>query len=247
MRITIVIVLFILTMLDAKSQTMYCEYEVTRNQDVISNGALIEQIKLDYKGRFYFKNNKVLSFLEPLYLDRFKDGKLQINGTPDQGIVNVFFCTKPKQMLSLIDFDSLLYRSLSDGIVIPDKNYMDACEGKLTYYKIIKGYEPWVFLNETKNIQGLHCQRAKLFGPNNELIWDLWYTNDIKISGSTMAQTDLPGLMVEGIQPMAGYSYHLTSYSTEVDIPDSLFWPECFNGKFEYKGSSKSFSPKKAK
>lgn len=229
--ITTIFSVLILHVGEGISQQLYCEYDVIREEKIVVNGAVIKTIYLDYKGVNYFKNSKVLSFLQPLYLEKHIDGKVSFNGTPEQGTVSVNFNTKPQQLLSLVDFDSLYYKMQADVSAGPD-NVNQECDGQLYYFKFSRGFQPWIMLNETKTIQGLHCQRAKLYDQSNELMWDVWFTNDIPIQGSTQALFDLPGLMVEGHQPQAHYTYQLKSYTTTVDIPDSLFYPTCFNGTF---------------
>jgi len=117
------------------SQQLYCEYDVMREERIIVNGAIIKTISLEYKGVNYFKNSKVLSFIEPLYLEKYKDGKVIFNGTPEQGTISVNFSTKPRQLLSLVDFDSLYYKTQADlsagpGIVNQE------CDGELYFFKI---------------------------------------------------------------------------------------------------------------
>lgn len=215
----------------ATAQQLYCEYKVEHNADMIENGKLLKALTLEYKGHFYFKNNRVLTYLEPLYLKQYPYGQARFE-TPTGSMTNNL-CTKPRQLLSVADFDSLIERTQGDSSPMPGSKGNQECEGTLYQIKVVRGSAPWIFLNETKTIAGLHCQRAKLYDSGNKLIWDVWFTNDIKVPGCTQGLNDLLGLMVEGWQARSQNKYTLQSYTTNIEIPDHIFWPNCFNGKFD--------------
>ncbi|HSC54680.1 MAG TPA: hypothetical protein VLC98_13705 [Phnomibacter sp.] len=224
----------------ATAQQLYCEYKVEHNADMIENGKLLKALTLEYKGHFYFKNNKVLTYLEPLYLKQYPDGQARFE-TPNGSMTNNL-CTKPKQMLSVADFDSLIERFQLDFSPRPGSNGNAECDGELCQTKLVPGSAPWIYLNETKTISGFHCQRAKLYGSQNQLYWDVWFTTEIKVPGSTQGLSDLQGLMVEGLNASNQNKYMLQSYTTNIEIPDNIFWPNCFNGNFEPRRIQKKYT-----
>lgn len=197
---------------------------------------------INFRVNLFIRNNKVASFDEPLYLDLYPDGQIKYTPNGTNNSESRFLSLEKKQFLNTLDFDSLIYRSFYHNI--PNELFGKAapCDGRRDLFKLTPHFQPWIFLDETRNIQGIDCQHAKLYDKNNELIWDLWFAPGIIIPGCTFGLFNLPGLMVEGTQQGNASTYTLLSYDTEVSIPDEIFWPECFNGNFTFRATLKPYT-----
>lgn len=148
---------------------------------------------------------------------------------------------KPIQMMELVDFDGLTSKNIQDLAV----KATDSCEGAKTCWKFSRGFQPWVFLPEEKEIQGLLCQHAKLYYPNGSLMWDLWFAPNFPIDGMPMALYDLTGLMVEGYYAGRRLNIKLLSAEEFAGAIDESIIPECFNQEFKYRGIMKPWTNNK--
>jgi GLPGLI family protein len=228
-----------------KAQNLYATY----NRKVAPYN--VEQAKsmplpiLEYIWHLYIKNNKVYSYFEPLYLEKYPDGIVKYKPDENSVIGQQILSTEKKQVIQTIDFDTLITRTFISAPPGTFNGKHQICDGSRSYFNFIRPFQPWLFLNETKTIQGIECQHAKLYNRENELEWDLWFAPGIPIPGATLGLYDLPGLMVEGIGIKSNTSYSLLSYSTEINIPDETFWPECFDGNFTFRGTLKPYKSNK--
>ncbi|MEO5967905.1 MAG: hypothetical protein ABIP68_03565 [Ferruginibacter sp.] len=179
--------------------------------------------KLPYKVEFYSSENKVISFWKPLYLNEYPNGYVNLNNK------NIAIRMDSITDVDYVSLDSLIYRSYH--FLNEIRKY------KPEYYK-------WDLLPETRNINGLICQKATwvpMGSKNNEPKAEIWFCPDIPMPVSLMGMWNLPGLMVE-INYYGFYTAKLTDYSFTSKISSDVYWPALFNKPFK---ASMNFENKK--
>ncbi len=245
-RISIIFLILILNIfcLSVSGQNIYATYSRKVKGLSVIEGKSISIPIIEYKLHVFVKKLKVYAYDEPLYLEKYPDGNMKytIEGTNQQ--INHFLSIEPKQNLETIDFDSLIRRYFIHNPPPTFNGKTVPCEGRREYFKFIRPYQPWIFLDESKTIQGIECQHAKLYSSTNELICDAWFATSIPIPGFVLGLTDLPGLLVECFLPSLSTNLSLLSYTTELNIPDETFWPACFNGNFTFRSTLKPYTTK---
>ncbi len=226
------------------SQNIYATYHIVFSPYSPSELKFINLPNVPFTWHVYLKKNKVYSYREPKYLKKYPDGIIKYKPVDYQVNGQQILSAAKKQILETVDFDTLISRTFFHNPPSTLNGKQKDCDGRRESFKLIRPFQPWIFLNETKTIQGIECQHAKLYNKANELIWDLWLAPGIPIPGFTNGLYDLPGLLVEGHHLPGASNYSLLSYTTELNIPDETFWPECFHGNFSLIGIAKPYTTK---
>ncbi len=226
------------------SQNIYATYDIVFSPFSHSELKFINLPNVPFTWHVYLKKNKVYSYREPKYLEKYPDGIIKYKPVDYQVNGQQILSAAKKQILETVDFDSLIKRTFIHNPPSSLNEKLVVCDGQRTYFKFIRPFQPWIFLNEAKTIQGIECEHAKLYNKENELIWDVWFAPGIPIPGFTSGLYDLPGLLVEGHHLQGASTYSLLSYTTELNIPDETFWPECFDGNFIFRSTLKPYTTK---
>ena len=216
-----VIILILLShSLTIKGQTIEAKYKVS--QDILMNfeGVGLKKIvTLESTGYLYRKMNRYIYFEKPDYLDLYPTGNVQTRISPNH-IHNLQICMDTIQKLSYKDMDSMIKRHRMDiaGKGGVDFNYVQ---------KFSADYFNWDYSGETKEIQGLVCQKASL-KMRGKIEWVVWFCPDIEMQAGIFNIIGLPGLIVEAENLVLNSKYSLESYSYLKDIRDEVFWPSEF-------------------
>jgi GLPGLI family protein len=184
-----------------------------------------KEIILEYEGLIYQSGAKAITYLAPQYLMQYPSGEIKI--PLESGFTTMLLNMDSMQLVHLYDKDSLRLWSFngSNGTV------RQSFTKKFRYGKL-----KCKILPETKIINGLQCQHAKMFfaSDTTRIIHDIWFHPDISLSFGLVGLIDAPGLIVECSTPLTNISYSLKYFKTAEPIDNAIFWPAIFNkAKFE--------------
>jgi len=187
---------------------------------------------LEFTGHFFLKGKRVISYLTPEYLVQYPTGSINFqtqNGGNGVQIRSFELCADSIIGIDYSDGDSLIWR------------YTRYIGGRDRQSPASFNYEPgfkeWEILSETKEIDGLKCQRARNYLQSGTVEWDVWFWRDIPVERGFSNTFGLPGLLVEGECIAGKASYKLLSYKIGEPIPESVFWPALFNKPFVHRGT----------
>lgn len=136
----------------AQINTLHATYEVTKIFELINSTQ--KNLILNYKGSYYQKANKSISFLEPQFLEQYPTGQIQLTSTNSSG-QQFGICADTVQAICLTHHDSLLFRV--------QINYPGVGKYANNYFTYDKDAYEWKILDETREIDGLKCQRAQSY------------------------------------------------------------------------------------
>lgn len=224
---TLIWPIFCLITINSLSQinTLSAKYQVTKNLE-LSNSTQ-KNLILSYKGTYLQKNNRSISYIEPEFLHLYPKGYIPIKRNTGE-VIEFGICTDSIQQLSYVSHDSLLFRS--------QINFSGGKKSENQYFTYERDFYQWKILDETREIDGLICQRAQRFNiANGSLIWDGWFATEIPVSHGIENIMNVPGLLVEGISIGNKAEYKLTSYEINAPLDDSVFWPPQFNKPFIFR------------
>jgi GLPGLI family protein len=213
--ISFLIAICMLHAINTKAQNFNAIYSVERIITVKTSGLKTLSTTLNYNGYLYKSGNRYISFFKPLFLDKYEDGSLEI--VPGH---RVEINKDSVQAISYVDLDSNIVRTRTDLVKI----------NKLRSFT--PGYIKWQIMPETKNINGLECQRALMDFNGKTNLCEIWFCSDLNIPVSLRNLPDLPGLLVEANYYSAQETYKLISYKLEDSIPRNIFWPAEFKETF---------------
>ncbi|SCB71789.1 GLPGLI family protein [Chitinophaga costaii] len=214
-------VLFVLHAPTANAQSLQAEYTVTFTIKMDLDGGDVHRESITLKGFLYRKGNRYIYFERPAYLNKYPDGAISVSPNPYH-TYSFSLNTDTIQSINYYDFDSLVYRRRVDQLsTLPNR---------------IQNFDPnyyqWVFLTDTKEINGLHCQKATLT-LHGIPQWELWFCPDIPMQAGVENIMGVPGLVVDAESIPDHRHYTLDSYDTNGVVQDSLFWPQEFNQPFD--------------
>lgn len=223
-----------------KSQSIEATYQVSQDIFATLDGEKKKVATIESTGHLYRKDGRYIYFENPNYLDKFPGGMVKINVAADQ-VHFVGLCEDSVQKINFKNMDSLMryYRPHISGkgqSKVNYKQYFDA------------DYFQWEMIPETKQIQGLKCQRAML-SINNSLQWIVWFTSAIPMQAGLMNIIGIPGLIVEAESVPMNTRYSLVSYTLDKEIPEKVFHPKEFEQPFELrpKPVKRTTTPEKSK
>jgi len=210
---------------NAYAQNIEAHYKVEKtiySTDV--NGNRKKIATLPFEGFLYQKKDRTIYFQRPLYLSDYPDGSINIKvndhyqmgiGIPMDTLYHIYYMA----------FDSLISRSRVEI------SGLNAKEWNVKQH-FNEGSFVWKLLSETKEINGLKCQRATFTTPDGRLIYDVWFCPEINVLAGPYTVRDLPGLVVVVNCPAYDETCILQSYSTNVNPSDAVFWPGIFDQAF---------------
>ncbi|HRN79292.1 MAG TPA: GLPGLI family protein [Ferruginibacter sp.] len=168
-------------------------------------------LNLEYEGVYYFSKNKSASYLKPLYLEKFPEGYITKDGK--------------NHALDMDSIQHYIVTNIDSGTIRINNRYINF------YHTYDEGFMIWEILPDTKNIDGLSCQKAQWRRKKNDkVLGEIWFATEIPVSAGLFTLQGLPGLLVE----VHFYNFckaNLLSYNTNVPIDENVFWPEVFNQK----------------
>jgi GLPGLI family protein len=205
------------------SQKLQAKYKIEKDIIIEADNGIEKKIAtLEYEGHLYRLNNRYIFFNKPLYLAKHSLG--YVTSTSGTNTSEHELMMDTIQGISYKDLDSLIlrYRFDMSGKDKVKENYVQHFES---------GFRQWIFLPDTKEINGLKVQKAILTA-NGKPSWEVWFCNDIPMEAGPRNIIGLPGLMVEGTFFPFRERYSLLSYTTNNDFSPGVFWPNEFNQPF---------------
>lgn len=209
-----------------RTQNLEAHYKVTRiifNTGM--NGSRNKVATLEYSGFLYQKKNRTIYFQKPLYLSDYPDGNIHITVSAHNELL-IGLTMDTMQHVYYMDFDSLVTRSRVELSGLNSKEWN-------LKQRLNKGIMTWQLLPDTKEVNGLKCQKATFSAPGAGLQWEVWFCPDINALAGPFTIRDLPGLVVEAYSPVFDENYTLESYNTSISLPNSTFWPDLFNESYK--------------
>jgi GLPGLI family protein len=212
-------------------QGFHAKYKVTKEVQINQPNSFQPKIPpLEFTGYLYHKNNLYISWLTPNYLDKYPQGRIELEMPVAEGIGFFGYSLNMDSMISI-------YYKAIDSNLIRLTNYTNASNSQKPYsYNFEPGFTNWTILPESKIVQGLNCQRAQLIRSGG-IQWDVWFCSDIPIENGVSNIFNLPGLMVEGYSFGEKTSYSLIYYNMQETFDDAVFWPPLFNQPFKHMGT----------
>ncbi len=214
------------------SQDISATYEILMDiNKLVSHPGKGKLDPLKFKGFFYVKGSRIISYWQPAYLEKYPNGKIgySINDGTSNHIGIISLNTDSIINIDYSDSDSMIWRYT---------NYIGASGMQQPYsFKYEKGFKKWEILPERKMIAGIECQRALNFNESNQVMWDVWFYPEIIVDRSVGSSFDVPGLIVEADDKGLGITYKLLTYSLENSVSDKVFWPSLFNKSFFHRGT----------
>ena len=224
---------------DCWAQQMIAKYTATRVLNLSDDINENIKINLQYDHHNVFNDSVVFSYAKLRQLAQYPNGKVRFPGKEPNHAYNTDLCVKPLQFMTAIFFDSMMRKDISDPILT---NPMDTCVGSKELWKFSRGFQPWQFLEQTKEINGIPCQRAQLYSRNGNLYWDLWFAPDIVVPGAPYGLETLPGLMIEGYCDGLKLNFSLNDLEMVSPGDPRLQLPSCFSEEFKYRGPMKPWT-----
>ncbi len=230
-RISVIVSSFcILTLLLAvssgKAQTMEAHYKMSKDIFMSEdNGSMRKLATVTYDGYLYQSGSKFISFKRPTFLADYPNGFVTYQTGP-KSEYSVELSIDTLQGITYRNFDSMCVRYRID---IPGKGG----SGINVLRKFNRGNLKWDYMDETKDIGGLKCQKAQFVNGNGKLQWVVWFCPDLPVNGGPDGITDVPGLVVEGSDLITDEKFVLDNYKTNTVIPEHIFWPEVFSQPFK--------------
>lgn len=201
---------------------------------------------LEYEAIIFSKGNKSLLYLRPLFLDDYPEGSVVVSYPG--GISRYTFSTDSIYMPELINTDS---QKVWTCVNYPGNAKLNEYF-IMDYNKKNNSANTWRVLSETKNINGIECQRAKLFIQEPDGIlkesWDIWFNPKQYFPFYFFGIKNSPGFIVEATFLQNNMHFQLISLETSKHIPATTFWPTLFeNAKFNDYSRKLSATEKKQK
>lgn len=224
MKKTIYIFLFFFSSAALQAQNLEATYKVYRDiYYSTENGQKKLLATVDLMGFLYKKGETYISYCKPSYLKKYPLGNIDFQD--NTGISNTVMLYKDTlQHLNYANFDSLISRTRTMSTIKKTENI---------FRNFSRGEFKWQILPETKIVNGLSCQKAILIVKRTNSIGYLaWFCADVPVQMNPLGIKDIPGLIVELECPTLDSRWVLTSYNTEINIADSIIWPQEFTEPF---------------
>lgn len=214
----------ILMPFSSKAQRIEATYVVSKDININLEKFGNKKIaSLESIGHLYRKGGRYMYYETPNYLGSYPDGSIKYKVSADEDHY-VGICMDSVQRLSYKDMDSLvrIYRPHIDGKARAKFNYRQRFDADF--------YE-WQMIKETKNINGLRCQKAELRIKDN-LQWVVWFTGDVPMQAGIGNIIGIPGLVVEADNIPLSTHYKLNSYVVGNEVAEEIFHPREFKQPF---------------
>lgn len=215
---------------NSHAQTYEAHYLVKQPVQVDLGNNKTKEIMMEYEGLIYQSRAKAITYLVPQYLMEYPSGEIKIPMESGFTIIPVNMDTM--QLIYLYNTDSMRlwsFHSVNGNVSFSNTN-------KFSYKNT-----QWKLLPETRIINGLQCQHAKMLAGSDttRLIHDIWFYPDVSMRFGLIGLKGAPGLIVECSSPLANISYSLKYFKTNEPIDNAVFWPPIFNkAKFKEMSSA---------
>lgn len=171
-------------------------------------------ISLDYTGKYFFYQNKSLSYLIPEYLEQYPNGRIQTKSSI------IILPADTIQSISYINLNS-------ENVEFINGKHQEE-------YSLTKNHFFWKVMDDTATISGLFCQKASWSNTNNgEPVGTVWFCANIPAPTTFNNIFGTPGLVVSIEQPY--FSAALRWVNISKSIPEDIMYPkilqEYFRGK----------------
>ncbi|NCT75917.1 MAG: hypothetical protein GXC78_15365 [Chitinophagaceae bacterium] len=208
------------TIVFAQTSSLQAHYFVEVEKFISQDGELRKVATLPYEGILQIKNARSISYLRPLYLSEYPEGRIELNKNGLLRSVHVSLDTM--QSVYSINLDSLLFRAcFGSGIA--------GASGVHSLFTFERGCRAWQIFPETKEINGILCQRAVEMSASSDKAAQIWFAPDISAQVGPMGIMDAPGLVYEAYFPSIATRWKLREFIAGSDISDAVFWPRIFN------------------
>lgn len=229
--ITIYLLLFCIIKI-TNAQEISAKYLVSKSIDLIGEEPNNKKVvQLDFDGFLFKKGSIYISYLKPLYLNKYPDGFISSNNSDNNSGTIIWMDSI--QLIKYIAIDSLVMRYRSNRLPPEAKIFSN------TYRNFDLNYQKWELILEEKNIEGLKCQRAKCFNSMGLLQYDVWFCPDIPIEVNFDGIIGLPGLVIEGECIPLKMKFDLQNYELNAKVSSTQIWPSEFNEGFKTLGPIK--------
>ncbi len=200
------------------AQTVHAVYQVRQKMASTAAGVIDPSVYLTHAGHLYRSGGQYIYFQRPLYLTEHPTDKSVVQRDNNATVFPLF--TDSLQHLRYNNTDSLISRSRSD-----------VSHGTSEY--VVRSFETgahkWQVFQEKKDVNGMQCQLAKYIDPSGRELWEAWFTPSVEMQFGPSWIRDIPGLVVEAHDKQSGELFTLQSLETDVEIAQTVFWPEEFS------------------
>jgi GLPGLI family protein len=201
------------------AQTLEAQYTVTRQYDMQIAGNKTKPVNIEFIGHFYRSKNHYIYFDTPNFLKIYPDGVIKVDNY--------------SMSVSADSIQSLSYHDLDSAVRIYRRDMPG--KGKVNFnIKDRIGRIKWKidYLDETKEINGLLCQKANL-SISGYPQWVVWFAPSIPMDVGIVNIRELPGLVVEAEMIPTRTKYVLQKYVINGVIDEKVFHPVEFKQRFE--------------
>lgn len=181
-------------------------------------------VSLEFSGVFKKKGNRYFCFTQPLYLDKYPEGYVEYR-LPDGFTSRYHLAMDSVNYMQYADMDSMIIR-------YHRPSGFPGAAGTNTYFTFEAGCRVWTITGETRNINGLLCQKATT--PGRTSANEIWFATDVEAAIGPQGLLEVPGLVVEASFPDIHETWSLREFTTDVPLADSEFWPAQFNAPFRF-------------
>lgn len=140
-------------------------------------------ITLNYTGKFFYQDNKSISYMLPDFLSKYPEGTVEQNG------ITYGFSSDSVQFILLLNLDSGTYKATINPRIY--EGTLDASGGE------------WRITNEVGMIEGYKCQHAYWVTKNGkDTSAEIWFTDEIPCPTGFEVWNYVPGFVVKVKTPM---------------------------------------------
>jgi GLPGLI family protein len=222
--LTSVITIFLYQAVVGQDTTMKALYHVQSSYNVAIKENVNKSVLLDYEGVFLKKGNTFLTYLKPLYTQKYPEGYVDID-IQDEAPLRVPVPMDSLNRVKYVSMDSFVIRN-HHGSTFPNAS------GSNTVFTFEAGCRSWLFSPEEKWINGFACQKAVMKSSSSPV--EVWFTTDIPVACGPFGLLDLPGLAVEVWFPTINEKWTLKEVVSGIEINDEQLWPVVFNAPFRF-------------
>lgn len=217
MKITFQILILLFVVNRGNSQTLIAKYHVEKEVRGLPEGVSMKALSL--LCYYYQKDNKVITYLKPDYLEQHPNG-IRIES---------------KNLTIGIDLDSIQYPYFYDfdSMIVKYRFKKMEDEYELIYRGFDTNFRKWHRRDGSYLINGMKCKHAiyyRMGSTTPEM--EIWYVEDVEMPVGPVNLINVPGLIVKARIYGNGLTLKLDSFTTQAEIDDSVFQLKELNGTF---------------
>ena len=140
--------------------------------------------------------------------------KVEVTGNDEKSQINTSI-----NLWEDIPDDLGLLTNIKDNCIIEHKFFpidFAAIKFDTLFVKDTARIISWELLNETKNINSFHCQKAR--GHFRGRTYTVWFTNDIPVSLGPWKLNGLPGLILEATDSLNQFQYFAEKVELQMEV-----------------------------